>query len=83
MSFTQVSLKATMKATTVDSSAYWANSINYSAFFMIFLDYLSDPFCYKTLSHHFHKSATSIQVIISINLKINMYQVQKNELSEY
>ena len=45
------------------------------------LDSLSDPFCYKTLSNHFHKSTISIKVITSINSKINMYQVQKDKLS--
>ena len=42
-------------------------------------DFFSVPFCYKTLSNHFHKSVTSIKVT-SINLVIKMYQFQKNGL---
>ena len=45
------------------------------------LDSLSDPFCYKTLTSHSHKTTTSIKKLISINSKINMHQFQRDEVS--
>ena len=44
------------------------------------LDSFSDPYCYKTLTNHFHKSTNAIKKIISINSKININQFQRDEL---
>ena len=40
-------------------------------------DFLCTPYCYKTLSNHFHKSVFSIKVAL-INSIIKIYPFQKN-----
>ena len=43
-------------------------------------DFLSDKYCYKTLSNRFYESITSAKLITLINSTIKMYQFQKNGL---
>ena len=46
-------------------------------------DSLFDPYCYKTLGNHFHKSITLRKEITSVNSTTKMYPFQQNILMSF
>ena len=65
----------------------YAKMVKITTFLFVFVitftyhqDFLSDKYCYKTLSNRFYESITSAKLITLINSTIKMYQFQKNGL---